>query len=557
MIKLRNLFVLLLLTVLSSLYFSSIVYATENDTVSTEAEMVQWMEAHKNTGGTVNLDADITLRDMWYYIPDRPGMSLVTVNMNEFHITIAGEISFHSDNHLVFRGAADETGMFRVVPGGQLYLHGLSVEDKASDGAEEEGYALVQEEGAGLIVEECQVAGRTNYAETLFVIDNSPMTVVAEPGQAAADVLPTVIEGKVNRKGKVSYEKEIPVSWKLTGTEKRQQERMRFTVQGVFSGAASIVPPTCTVVYNDFPLTFTDVDASATSSAFLFKGGFTKPKKHIPMLLAWEYSFDNKNWIEFEADYLSPSDYGFFISIDKDEWDISVYPYVYIRLHGSHNGTEYYSDVLRYTNDLKQEEPLGGGRGGGTSIVRPPETPVPVPKSSPVPTETAALPEKSSAPASQDSVPETKPVAVAPVSTPQIPTPRKARKSAAEHGLAAEEQTASHRKNTAANTEKQEVSIKKSSVAAGTGGSRVKAADASHQIAADTRADQSVIAESGSQNTEESMGTDSNQVENQAAVSNAISGDEKHAVHFPWIPVIAGLLLCSAGIVLFTRKKGV
>lgn len=396
MIKIRKLFVFILLTVLS-LYFSSAVYATENAVVSTAEELVQWMEEHKNTGGSVSLGADITLSDMWYFIPDGPGMPSITVEMNGFHITVEGEISFHSDNHLMFQGAADEEGVFRVVPGGQLFLKGLAVGDTAAKETENEGYTLVQEEGAGLIVEDCQVSGRIHFAHTPFIIDSTSLTVIADSGQTAADVLPSVLSGKVNRDGQAVYEENIPVAWKLAGTEKKQEQRERFTLQGYFPGAASMEPLTCTVVYNDFPLTFTDVKAEGNRSVYLFRGGYTEPEKHIPMLLATEYSFDNKNWIQFDADYISPGNASFFISVTKDEWDVSVHPYVYIRLHGSDNGTEYFSNVLRYSSDLKQAEQQGGSRGGSTTIVEPFNTPVPAPELTPTPIPTST-PESTSAP---------------------------------------------------------------------------------------------------------------------------------------------------------------
>lgn len=391
MIKMRNIFVLLLLTVLSVVSISSTAAAAEQDAAATGQELVSWMEAHKTTGGTVTLTEDITLEDMWYFVPGRTGGPDFTVDTAGHTITVRGEISFLSDHHLTFRRPAGGKPVFHVRKGGLLSLEGTDIGEEKTDqaaAAEEGNDALVQDEGAGLLVTDCAVSGKICYARTPFVRYNSPVTVVAEPGQTAADVIPQVIASQVIREGKVFYDEDVSVSWELSGTEKLQQDRRRFTVRGSFPGAACITEPVCTVAYNDFPLTFTDVTAAYSLSLYLFKGGYTKPEGTMPIRVSSEYSFDNKNWIHYSIDTVTDRREPFFIGLTKEEWDVSVHPSVYIRLRCDHDGTEYYSNVLRYTaDDLDRAVDQGGNRGGGTAVVDPPKEPAAVPD--PVPSATS------------------------------------------------------------------------------------------------------------------------------------------------------------------------
>lgn len=389
--KLRNVLVLLLLTILSILYIPRAAYATGNelqvDTVSTGPELVSWMESHIGLGGTVSLAADITLGDTWYFVPDRHGQPAITVDTNGFSITVTGEISFLSDDRLTFYGAPDGKEVFRVAAGGLLSLEGCAIEEKAAAPAATEqtagrtketgGYALVQEEGAGLIVKDCSISGDIRYAKMPLVIYNTSVTAVVCPGQEAADVLPSVVASRVIRNGQVFFGEEIPVTWETAGTEQQQQERRRFTVQGTFQGAASIEPPVCTVAYNDAPLTFTDVSASVSYSAYVFQGSYTKPEERLPIKVATEYSFDCNNWILYDTTFVSDVEELFFIGLAKADWDASANPYIYIRLRCSDGGEEIYSNVLRFAADnLSKAEDQGGNRGGGTAIVNPPKEPV-------------------------------------------------------------------------------------------------------------------------------------------------------------------------------------
>lgn len=555
--KLRNVLVLLLLTILSTLYISRAAYATENelqaDTVSTGPELVSWMESHIGLGGTVSLAADITLGDTWYYVPDRPGQPVITVDTNGFSITVTGEISFLSDDRLTFYGTPDEKEVFRVAAGGLLSLEGCAIEEKAADpaaaGAEQTagrtkeagGYALVQEEGAGLIVQDCTISGDIRYAQMPLVVYNTPFTAVACPGQEAADVLPDVVASQVIRNGQVFYGEEIPVTWDTEGTEKKQQERRRFTVQGTFEGAASLTPPVCTVAYNDAPLTFTDVSASVSYSVYVFRGGYTKPEERLPINVAMEYSFDCNNWILYDTDSVSDVEEPFFIGVAKADWDTSANPYIYIRLRCSDGGEEIYSNVLRFAmGDLSKAEDQGGNRGGGTAIVNPPKEPVSVP-------ETPASPEPEKDNGSSDEPGEGE------ADSDQKNISENAGQQGKMPVISPDVLSDKNKKNTAGNTKTEGKPADGSNI------------DGNTMDADNTRKVQTEKASGSGQpadttgdveqpDTEEKINADENRKDSGTALIADDSG--KYKADFPWVLLAAVLVLgAAAGILLLVRYR--
>ncbi len=367
--KVWNLFVISVITAL--LYSSPVVFATDTaDTAATGEELAAWMETHMDAGGTVTLTDDVSLDEDYTFSASRPGKPTVVVDAAGFTIQVTGEVVFQSDNHLVLRGKS-AGGVLRAMPGGLLSLSGLAVE------TEKEGVpALVQEEGAGLTLENCSVTGDVRFARTPFVIYKNSATVLAETGQTAADVLPGSMKCHVNRQGEV-YSEEVPVSWEMAGTESLQAERKRFVVQGCYELAASREPPECTVVYVDHPLTFTTVETSVSRTGYVIWGWFTMPEE-LPVQVSEEYSFDNENWNVYEVNTYSGADEGFTFYVSKEEWESSSSPYLYLRLSWDNEGTMYYSNVLRFAaEDISRVVDLGGSRGGGTAIIPVYEDPVP------------------------------------------------------------------------------------------------------------------------------------------------------------------------------------
>lgn len=345
----------------------------EYETVSTADEFTKWLDSHRNNGGRVRLTNDIVLREFYFFSPaaaDRPD---IFVDTDSYTITAAGKITFLSDGHLIFQGKAGNRGILRAAKGSLLTLDGVIVEDNAQIS---DSYAVWQEEGAGIVVGktyvESRITGDIHYADIPFVTQTDSICVVVEKGQSVDGLLPDRIKCRVNRQGRIEDNVQIPVSWDFTGTERQQEKRLRFQIRGTSSEAVFDVPPVCTVVYNDYPLTFTTVNAFIQANAYYFQGGYTKPEKELPIAVAAEYSFDGDNWITGNEENVSDINTGFSIYFPCDQWDSDKYPSVYIRLRGDKDGKEFLSNVLRYeANNMGEAEDIGGS----VSIVNPPDKP--------------------------------------------------------------------------------------------------------------------------------------------------------------------------------------
>lgn len=346
------------------------------DYVSSGAELMQWLEAHKRTGGIVRLTDNIVLDGFQGFGHDRINLPSIYVDTGRYTITVTGEADFLSDNHLIFRGQGNTNGILRVSKGGMLTLNGITITVQGTQGKAVPSYVLWQEEGAGLVVDNCEVSGNIRYADMPFVIHDNSVSVIVEKGQTAGNVLPSAIKGDINYHGGVTYNELLPVTWNLTGTKKYQEQRKRFNIQGSFSHVAFMEPPVCTVVYNDYPLTFTEIKTQASESGCIFKMWYTKPEEYLPIVVSAQYSFDGKEWVTYDEYTASETQDSVFIGLTSEQWDTADHPYVYLRLEWDHEGTPYYSNVLRFSaENLKNGEDQGGTRGGGTSIVNPPDKP--------------------------------------------------------------------------------------------------------------------------------------------------------------------------------------
>lgn len=336
--------------------------------ISTGAALIEWLESHKDIGGTVKLADNVVLDEEYCFCPNGMNKPPVFVDTDKYTITVTGEIELLSDNHLTFSGEPDDKGIFYVTENGMLSMLGVVVESGQC--------ALWQEEGAGLVIDDCHISGSVHYAETPFVVDMNSACVVVEKGQTVNDVLPAEVTCTVNRQGQVSHGELVPLSWNLEGTKAQQEKRQRFQIQGSFIEVASAEPALCTVAYNDYPLTFMDVKASVSGEWYLFRGSYIKPEEYLPITVMPEYSFDGENWITCEEENVTDINDAFLIIFNSEQYDTAVYPNIYIRLHWDNNGTGIYSNVLCYAADnLEYAEDIGGGRGGGTSITNPPDNP--------------------------------------------------------------------------------------------------------------------------------------------------------------------------------------
>lgn len=354
----------------------------QTDYVSTGEELMAWMEEHKNSGGSVRLTDHVSMDHAYVFVPTQiQSAGNLVVDTAEYTITVTDEIELWSNGRVTFTGNANDRGIFHVASGGMLYIQGINVENRQSGGEQPpemaSRYILWQEEGAGLALYNCRISGDIHYAQTPFVMYENSVYAIAEKGQTAIDVLPSQISCDVIEQGTIS-DRQMPVSWNMEGTTKQQEERLRFTVKGTFVNAASAHQPVCTMIYNDYPLTFTDVKAGVGNGYYSFRGSYTRPKEYVPMTITTEYSFDGDNWFVDEETKVSDANEptNFFIGFQDMVRGTGTRSYVYIRLRGEYNDTCYLSNVLRYdTDNLAVTEEIGGGRGGGTSVVNPSDTP--------------------------------------------------------------------------------------------------------------------------------------------------------------------------------------
>lgn len=373
------------------------------DTVSTGEELMEWLSGHKDTGGAVKLAGDISLGD-FYYARDR-GAEPVTIDTGTCSITANGYVYLQATSPLTIRGVGGEQGVLRSSGGGSLlHLNGLVLEA-------ENGFAIFQEEGAGFITENTSVSGDAHYAKQPFVCEWKPALTVVERGKTLdAGMLPATLSARVNRQGQVTqFYEEVPVMWDAAGHEEDQELRLRFTVPGVFEDMASQDAPVCTVVYDDFPLTFLAVNvekmAGNYGDSYRLSGTFSTPADRLPITVAQEYSFDGENWTLYdETTAVSPSS-GFSISLFVGKEELERVPEFYIRLRWNDDKTVYYSNVLRFAADsFEANEEPGGNRGGGTDIVNPPEPPEPDPEPETTPPE-SSKPETAPPPELSDPTP--------------------------------------------------------------------------------------------------------------------------------------------------------
>ena len=319
------------------------------DTVSTGEELMEWLSGHKDTGGAVKLAGDISLGD-FYYARDR-GAEPVTIDTGTCSITANGYVYLQATSPLTIRGVGGEQGVLRSSGGGSLlHLNGLVLEA-------ENGFAIFQEEGAGFITENTSVSGDVHYAKQPFVCEWKPALTVVERGKTLdAGMLPATLSARVNRQGQVTqFYEEVPVMWDAAGHEEDQELRLRFTVPGVFEDMASQDAPVCTVVYDDFPLTFLAVNvekmAGNYGDSYRLSGTFSTPADRLPITVAQEYSFDGENWTLYDETTAASPSSGFSISLFVGKEELERIPEFYIRLRWNDDKTVYYSNVLRFAAD--------------------------------------------------------------------------------------------------------------------------------------------------------------------------------------------------------------
>ena len=101
---------------------------SEPDFVDTGTALIEWLELHKNIGGTVRLTDNVVLEGYYSFCPYGINMPPVFVDTDKYTITVTGEIELLSDDHLTFLGKPDGKGIFYVAEKGMLSMQGVVVE---------------------------------------------------------------------------------------------------------------------------------------------------------------------------------------------------------------------------------------------------------------------------------------------------------------------------------------------------------------------------------------------------------------------------------------------
>lgn len=346
----------------------------EADTAATGEELLDWLYENEDVGGTLTLTEDIFLQDVSY--TGYQGAPPITIDTGEFSIRATRDVAIIS-NSLTIRGSGDGQGVLRACTGGKLALSYLTVEA-------DEGLAIFQEEGAGFASDNCTIKGDIRYADAPFAWRWKQGLAVVKPDGLAADSMPASLEVLVNRNGGTGSWEEIPVTWELEGHEDAQKGRQRFTVRGTLKGMMSATAPACTVVYDDYPLTFLNVSGEKLSGGrgyiYQFQGKFSMPEDRLPIIVVQEYSFDGTDWRLFEEKDFPSVNISFKVKISARDWDTENNPDIFIRMRWDDEGTMYYSNVMSFAADnLAEGQDRGGNRGGGTDITDPPTVPNPDP----------------------------------------------------------------------------------------------------------------------------------------------------------------------------------
>ena len=375
----------LFLTVFLSLWLTPAVLATETksedpagiETVCSQNEFSDWLSLHEDPGGTVVLAGVLTLEDFSFVHPwNKPE---IVIDTADYYLEAKGYVELYAANNITIQGKGGETGVLRAGKGSRLAVQGISL-------AAASGLAAVQEEGAGFLFENASAIGEVRYAATPFVWEwEDPLFLVGKNNDFNGSSLPETLEGKVNTQGTLTSEAmPIPVVWNLSGTEESQRLRQRFALPGSFTNMTTWKNPEYTVVYDDYPLTFRDVNVRRMEGTYgefyRIHGSFSVSDDQLPITVVQEYSKDGKTW-----DYLAETtentvNPGFTMTLFIPEEQQEEYSKIYIRQSANLEGILYYSNVIGF--DSKQLKPYGlpdGNRGGGTDLVSPPATPQPLP----------------------------------------------------------------------------------------------------------------------------------------------------------------------------------
>lgn len=222
---------------------------TAQDTASSWPELRDWLAAHKLSGGTVRLTADIEIGENYDYttgVSPRDFREPVTVECGAHTISVlpGAEVYLIMTMYkLTVSGDGGARGLLRVLPGGTLYLDMLNL--TAASAADS---AVVQEEGALLVVDQKDyppvLTGQIRYAAAPVLLApagvDPSFCVVPESAAEMEDIaaaLPETAMLRINWQGEMQRSVAQPVVWDTAAIADDLAARRRTVVRGSYTGA--------------------------------------------------------------------------------------------------------------------------------------------------------------------------------------------------------------------------------------------------------------------------------------------------------------------------------
>lgn len=221
------------------LIFFSIIFpiqAEEMDQAATFAEMKQWINEHKMTGGTLYLSDDIVIDESYVYtgFGPKPDQDIV-IDCGDHTIYVKGMADFtYLYNRVTFQGNND---IFHVEKGAYFAISQGILKS-------ENGKTIVQEEGSQMLQEENTVdLDSIQYANYPTIKVNSkymPYHTYIQYELADASDFVDGLNVEVFYQGK-SYRGWLPVLWNMEELSEIEDLNRYYTMEGSFQGSLSSI----------------------------------------------------------------------------------------------------------------------------------------------------------------------------------------------------------------------------------------------------------------------------------------------------------------------------
>lgn len=376
-----NFIIILTEAIVWMLLFFYIFSLTVNakDQVASFDQLIEWIENHKSTGGTITLTDDITIceEEVYEYV-NAKYENEITVDMAGHTIYVEGYLDLWP--YIKIIGKETQKEIFHVCSGGELRLVSIQVD------AGETGTAIVQEEGSFLMYgseEEWGLPpflcnGRIIPAKTItaaayswYNFKDIPVIRIPEEENFTSDLLPNKVMARVNREYQ-DLEEEVDVAWDTSAFPKQKQ---RTLLTGTFVDGYSAYKgyvPRCLIVWESETTPFF-LNAYTESDKWydnFFIYGETPKRGYVYI----QGSDDGENWKEItnaeeyepiRAEENDTLEWYFYYS--KEEMNEKI-PRYFRMVQELEDGTEVYSESMEISEDnLFVQADIGGGRGGEIS----------------------------------------------------------------------------------------------------------------------------------------------------------------------------------------------